>query len=391
MFTFNAIKITSKKDFNFFVENKKQFLNTNKEALFGKYAILKKEAWNGSVKEYENFRDEYNDLIHSILIDVIANYRKFLPEKCLIVQFGSFAKRTERIFSDFDLTICYDEFKKSQYEVAEELINYSLASIFGFSIDHIHGKFQHYPELPEVYAYTEKDNHYRLIFEDGVIDYKCTETLNENLMHIKNVRDYHSMITGYEEKYKYRCDIDCLYSIDVLENTTEHDFIGDLAALEKKYDIFDGYIFDLNNFTLNDDFQVSELKKVMKHKGIVEFYIYIAMLRKKIEFSETYSMNVSSLWNNHIILSYFGKEYVCLLQKAFVEFIFFFNRIEISLNKRNIPLSTRCYEIFTKKSIDKLLAEDWGSSTSINKVIDSRNKLISIIQEGLIILKERDG
>lgn len=392
MFTFDAKKITTKKDFNFFVENKRQFLKTNKEKLFEKYSILEKGAWRGKIKDYEDFRNEYNDLVHSILIGVITNYREFLPEKCLIVQFGSFAKRTERIFSDFDLTFCYDEFKKEQYEVAEELIDYSLASIFGFSIDHVHGKFQHYPDLPEVYAYTEKDNHYRLIFDDGIIDYKCgPETLNENLMHIKNVRDYHSMIKGYEEKYKYKCDIDCLYSIDILENTTGHNFIGDLAALEKKYDIFEGYIFDLHSITLNDEFQVSELKKLMKAKGIVEFYIYIAMLRKKIRFNEKYSMDISSLWSNDTILSYFGEEYVFLLQKAFVEFIFFFNRVEISLNKRSIPLSTRCYEIFTKKSINKLFAEDWGGSTSINKVIDSRNKLISIIQEGLIILKERDG
>lgn len=391
MFTFNAKKITTKKDFDFFVENKKQFLNKNKEALFDKYLVLKKNAWNGDIKGYENFRDEYNYLVHSILIDVIANYRKFLPEKCLIVQFGSFAKRTERIFSDFDLTICYDEFKKEQYEVAEELIDFSLASIFGFSIDHIHGKFQHYPDLPEVNNYTEKDNHYKLIFEDGAIDYKCgPETLNENLMHIKNVRDYHSMITGYEEKYKYKCDIDCLYSIDILENTTGHDFIGDLTILEKKYDICDGYIFDLKDFTLSDQFQVSELKKILKAKGVVEFYIYIAMLRKKIGFCKTYSMSVSNLWDNHIILSFFGKEYVYLLQQAFVEFMFFFNRIEITLNKRNIPLSTRCYDLFTQESINKLLAEDWGRATNIKKVIDARNKLISAIKDGLFILKERN-
>ena len=391
MFIFNATKITTKKEFDSFVNDQKQFLEEKKDSLFRKYEILDKSAWTGDIDNYQKFRDEYNNLVHNILINVIAKYRHFLPERCLIVEFGSFAKRTERIFSDFDFTICYDEPKTEQYEVAEELIDFSLASIFGYSIDKIHGKFQHYPDMPEVYSYTEEDNNYRLIFDDGVIDYKCgPETLNENLMHIKNVRDYHSMITGYEEKYKYKCDIDCLYSKVIIENTTEHDFIGDLAALEEQYDICEGYVFDLSPYILKKQFQVSEIKKLLKVKGIVEFYIFISMLRKKIGFSSsTYSMDISQLWTNNIILSVFGAEYVSQLQKTFTEFMFFFNRIEISLNKRDIPLSTRCYDEFTLTSMNELLAEDWGSSTDIGMVVEARNKFALSIQEGLDILKER--
>lgn len=320
---------------------------------------------------------------------MITKYRRFLPEKCLIVEFGSFAKRTERIFSDFDFTICYDEPKTEQYEVAEELIDYALASIFDCSIDKIHGKFQHYPDMPEMHIYTENDNHYRLVFEDGVIDYKCgPETLNENLVHIKNVRDYHSMIAGYEEKYKFKCDIDCLYSKVIIENTTEHDLVGDLAALEKKYDICDEYIFKLSPYVLKENFQISEIKKLLKVEGVVEFYIFISMLRKKVCFNSTYSMDISQLWTNSIIISAFGEEYVSQLQQAFTEFIFYFNRIEISLNKHDIPLSTRCYRKFTIASINELLAEDWGSSTDIGTVVDARNKLTSSIQVGLSILKK---
>lgn len=390
MFIFNAKKITTKKDFYFFVNCQNKLLKENKEILFKKYGILCKSAWNGDVGNYQKFRDEYKNLVHSILINVIAKYRRFLPEKCLIVEFGSFAKRTERIFSDFDFTICYDEQKTEKYEVAEELIDYSLASIFESSIDKIHGKFQHYPDMPEVYVYTEEDNHYRLVFEDGIIDYKCgPETLNENLMHIKNVRDYHSMITGYEEKYKYKCDIDCLYSKVIIENTTEHDLVGDLAALEEKYDICDGYIFKLSPYVLKEQFQISEIKKLLKVEGVVEFYIFISMLRKKIGFNSTYSMDISQLWTNNVIILAFGEEYISQLQQAFTEFIFFFNRIEVSLNKRDIPLSTRCYDEFTLVSINEMLAEDWGSSTDIGMVVGARNKLTSSIQVGLHILKER--
>lgn len=390
MFLFNAEKITTKNDFDFFVGEQNKFLNKTKGVLFRKYGVLCKGDWIGDVENYQKFRDEYKNLVHGILINVISEYRRFLPEKCLIVEFGSFAKGTERIFSDFDFTICYDEPKTEQYEVAEELIDYSLASIFEISVDKIHGKFQHYPDMPEMYIYTEEDNRYRLIFEDGIIDYKCgPETLNENLMHIKNVRDYQSMITGYEEKYKYKCNIDCLYSKVIIENTTEHDLFGDLAALEEKYDICDGYIFKLSPYIQKGRFQISEIKKLLKADGVVEFYIFISMLRKKVGFNSTYSMDISTLWTNNIILSTFGEEYVSRLRQAFTEFIFFFNRIEVSLNKRDIPLSTRCYDEFTLASINVMLAEDWGTSTDLGMVVGARNKLASSIQAGLSILKER--
>jgi predicted nucleotidyltransferase len=390
MFIFNASNITNKKDFAFFVEKKMAFFKQKKDELFEEYSILKNNHWDDDVEKYEKFRSEYSEIIYGILTDVIEHYRRFLPEKCLIAEFGSFAKRTERIFSDFDFTICYDEPKTEQYEVAEELIDYSLASIFGISIDHIHGKFQHYPDMPEVHVYSEKDNHYRLVFKDGDIDYKCgPETLNENLMHIKNVRDYQSMIAGYEEKYIYKCNIDCLYSIRILENTTEHDFLGDLTLLEQRYDICDGYMFDLSPYELKQTFQISEIKQVLKAKGVVEFYIFIAVLRKKIGFCSIYSMSMSDLWVNKIMLSFFGSEYVGKLKKAFVEFVFYFNRIELSLNKRGIPLSTRCYTSFTMMSINELLSEDWGGTTDIEIIIGARNGLASIVQEGLCLLQER--
>jgi len=387
MFIFDASNITKKNDFDLFVETQKRSFEREKQELFDKYLILGKFCWDGDLKKYDSFRDEYAGIIDGILTDSIYKYRRFLPEKCLIAEFGSFAKRTERVLSDLDFTICYDEPKTEQYEVAEVLIDYTLASILGLSIDHIHGKFQHYPDMPETRLYSEEDNHYRLIFQDGFIDFNCgPETLCENLMHIKNVRDYRSMIAGYEEKYIYKCNIDCLYSIRILENSTEHDFLGDLSALEQKYDICDGYVFSLDAYELKDSFQVSEIKQVLKSKGVVEFYIFIALLRKKLGFCSGYSMNISELWSNKVLLEFFGAEYIVELKQSFLEFIFYFNRIELSLNKRGIPLSTRCYEIFTLASINELLSQDWGGTTDIEVIIGSRNRLVSIVQQGLFNL-----
>lgn len=389
MFIFDASDIIEKKDFDFFVEGKRIFFEQRKEELFKKYSILERSHWDGNIEKYDNFRDEYNEMIHCILVDVIDKYRRHFPKNCLIAEFGSFAKRTERIYSDFDFTICYDEPKTEKHEVAEVLVDYSLASIFGYSIDHIHGKFQHYPDMPEVRLFSEKDNHYRLIFLDGIIDYKCgPETLAENLMHIKNVRDYQSMMAGYEEKYIYKCNIDCLYSIRIIENTTVHDFLGDLAALEKRYDICEGYVFGLEPYELKDVFQISEIKQVLKSRGLVEFYIFIASLRKKLGFHDRYSIEISELWSNKVLIMFFGREYVDALKKAFVEFIFYFNRIELSLNKRGIPLSTRCYKVFTLPSINNLLTQDWGGATDIGVIIDSRNRLASIVQQGLLYFQQ---
>ncbi|PUE11252.1 hypothetical protein B9Z51_02780 [Limnohabitans sp. T6-5] len=390
MFVFDAQNITTKKNFDLFVEAKMSYFKQRKDDLFKKYSTLEKSCWDGDFEKYESFRYEYSEIIYGIMLDAISKYRSYLPDKCLIAEFGSFAKRTERIFSDLDFTICYDEPKTEQYEVAEVLIDYTLASILGFSIDHIHGKFQHYPDMPEIHLYSDKDNHYRLVFQDGSIDYKCgPETLIENLIHIKNVRDYQSMITGYEEKYIYKCNIDCLYSIKILENSTKHDFLGDLSALEQKYDICDGYVFDLDPYELKNSFQVSEIKQVLKSKGVVEFYIFIASLRKKLNFSDSYSMNISELWSNKVLLEFFGTAYIVELKKSFLEFIFYFNRIEFSLNRRSIPLSTRCYEVFTLISINELLAQDWGRTTDVEAIIESRNKLTSIVQQGLFHLRNQ--
>lgn len=388
MFIFDASNIILKKDFDLFVEREKNILESRKDRLFKKYNVLDKAPWDKDISSFEQFRDKYNELVHYILLNTIRYYREFLPEKCLIVEFGSFVKRTERLLSDFDFTICYDTPKTEQYEVAEQLINYTLASIFEYRIDQIHGKFQHYPDMPELSVYTEKDNSYKLIFKDGEINYKCgPETLHENLMNIKNVRDYKSMITGYEEKYIHKCNIDCLYSIRIIENSTDHDFIADLELLEQKYDICDGYQFDLTTYELGDQCQVSEIKRILK-KSIVEFYIFISMLRKKINFCSSYSMNISELWSNSIILSFFGQDYITQLRLYFLEFIFFFNRIELSLKKRDISLSTRCYINFTLNGMNNLLFEDWGDTTTIEQIMDVRNKFIAAIKKGLSFLED---
>lgn len=384
MIIFDARKIVSFEDFDDFLKNQTLFFNEEKQKLFNKYSILKPVDWDEDIEKYQLFRNEYRELIQKVIKTVISHYRSNLPQKCLIYEFGSFTKHTERILSDIDLTICYDEPKTLEYECIEELINYTIASILGYSIDHVHGKFQHYPNIPEFEKISEEQNQYKIVFNNKEIDYKCgPETFGENLMNIKNVRDYKSLITGYEEKYQKEKNIDCLYSIDILENTTNHDFLFDLSELENKNDICNNYSFNLQLSKLDYTFSISELKKILKHHGVVEFYIFISKLRKQLSFNNRYSMNMENIWENPILSKTFGNDFMKKMKKTFTTFIFYWNRIELSLHKRGIALSTRCYKRFTINEINKLLNNDWGNGTNIDSILSAKNNLTKIIQEGL--------
>ena len=392
MFTFDAKNIITKKDYCEFIEAEKINFETQKNILFQSYDIASKVSWSDECDEYEKFRNDYNDLVHAVLINAIYKFRSFLPKKCLIKEFGSFVKGTERILSDFDFTICYDEPKVEKHEVAEELIDYSLAAIFNYRIDQIHGKFQHYPPMPEVLRYTEEDNNYRILFEDGHIDYKCgPETLHENLMHIKNVRDYASMMEGYQEKYDNKCDIDCLYSIRIIENTTEHDLIRDLAKMEMDNNIFEGYEFNYIEYEPQNKYVISNLKKMLKEKGITEFYIYLSYLRNRIKFNNSYSMNLNDFWQNKIAIDFFGEKYISALKSCYLEFLFYFNRLELSLNDLNVSLSTKNYDSITGEELNAILNSDWGMDTTIEAVINSRNKLSKNIEVGLIMVADKNA
>ena len=384
MIIFDARAIVSYHDFNSFINEKQNIFESQKNKLFEHYGILQPVSFDGSIDKYQKFRTEYRTLVQCMLKEAVSYYRNYLPGELLIVEFGSFAKNTERVLSDVDFTICYDVPKMKEYECTEELIDYSLAKVLGLAIDQVHGKFQHYPEIFSSDTSIETDNHFRLIFDECEVDYSCQEgTLVERLTNILNVRDYNSMMIGYEEKYKLKCNIDCLYSIEILENTTAHDFLSDLSRLEEKYDIFEGYQYKLNDSKLEETFSISDVKNILKHEGIVEFYTFTAKLRKIAHLSDSYSMNMDMIWNNEPLTYLFGMEYLTRLKEAFVSFIFYWNRLELSLHSRGIALSTRCYKKFSFDEMNQILNSDWEKTTNIETVISSKNKLTQMIQEGL--------
>lgn len=382
MIIFDVSKIITYSDFNEFVQTEKQYFLAQKKALFYKYQIDSPVEWDNDIKIYTNFRNEYRNLIQSILKKTIGFYRKYLPEKCLIAQFGSLAKKTDRVLSDIDFTICYDVPKTQTYECAEELIDYSLSKIFEISIDHIHGKFQHYPEMKEIKNI--KEDCYRIQFENKFEEYRCgPETFHENLMNIKNVRDYNSLMQGYYNIYKSHNNFGCLFSMIIIENSTNHNFIEDLIKLESENNICEGYEFVLEDYVLQLSFKISEIKKLLKKYTMVQFYFFLVKLRKVIKMSDSYSMNIDEIWEREEFQKFYGDNYCQNLRSTFISLLFYWNRLELSLDKRKIALSTRCYNETTGKEINRILIEDWGNSFKLNQLISVRNDLVDLIREGL--------
>ena len=97
-------------------------------------------------------------------------------------------------------------------------------------------------------------------------------------------------------------------------------------------------------------------------------------------------MNIEMIWENKLLEQFLGKEYICALHSAFITFIFFWNRIEVTLKKVGIPLSTRCYKLFSISEINQLLESDWGNNTKIENIIESKNELINLVEKGMNLL-----
>lgn len=388
MFVFDCTSICSYNEYIVFITNIKRDFDQNKSQLFYDYGILESAIFNSGERYFE-FRKKYRDLRQSLIKKVLNKFRLFLPSKCLIYEFGSLTKQTDRIESDTDLTICYDDEKKDIFECVEELINYSIVYVFEQSIDHVHGKFQHYPISHEYDHLTEDNNLYKLVFNDGTIEYKCgPETLCENIMSIKNVRDYNSLIDGYREKYTLKCNIDCLYSIVILENTTSHDFIEDLSVLEQQNNIFSSYKYSFKKYYINKEVEISYLKLAFKNT-IVDLYIMFAYLRKKANWVDQYSMTMEKIFKSEILQSILGVEFINELKILFVKMVFYWDKLELVLKKNKIPLSSRCHLIMHKEQINDLLFSQYGEKQLMDTILDSINDLSLIVQRGWKLIKNK--
>lgn len=381
MFVFDCTKIIGYNEYRDFLASIGSEFDSTKRSLFRRYSITG-GAPEFDTEAYDVFRHQYRNLRQDVIRKVLAQFRRFLPRECLIYEFGSLAKFTDRIESDIDLTICYDAQKLDVYECAEELIDYTIATVFQQSIDNIHGKFQHYPMNCRHDALTEADNLYVLQFDREVIEYKCgPETLHENLMHIKNMRDYRLLLDGYKEKYALRCNIDCLYSIIVLENTTRHDFIGDLATLEATNDIFDRYHYVEHLYAFSSVVEISYVKRALKDT-VVAMYTMIAYLRKRANWLHHYSMTMDDVFQSVALGGLFGDSYFARLRQCLLLLLFYWDKIELMLKQKGIRLSTRCHMMFPRQELDAMLYHEYHMQGMMKDTECAINSLNGLISEG---------
>lgn len=116
MFIFDVTKIISYSEYSDFISSIKSKFDSEKRILFDNYNVTNNALWNNNVeKNYIVFRNKYRNLRQKVISDVLNKFRNFLPKRCLIYEFGSLTKFTDRIESDTDLTICYDEKKKMTF------------------------------------------------------------------------------------------------------------------------------------------------------------------------------------------------------------------------------------------------------------------------------------
>lgn len=383
MFIFPVSEIISYDEYTRFLSRVKSGFDEKKRKLFDAWHITSQARWeNDTEEDYIAFRDQYRILRQDVISQVLKQFRPCLPQHCLIYEFGSLVKQTDRIESDIDLTICYDEKKLQVYESVEELIDYSIVSVFESPIDHIHGKFQHYPICHDYDRLTEADNRYRLEFADGAIEYQCDpEALAENIMNIKNVRDYPSLLAGYREKYELQCNIDCLYSIRILENTTGHNFLGDLAILEAENDIFSAYRHVPRAYSLEWDVEIAWVKSALKDT-VVAMYIMIAFLRKRLPWLEEYSMTMENVFHSGVLKGLLGEEYIRGLRTSLVKMIFYWDKLELVLKEKGVMLSTRCHRVYSRRELDALMEQAYGERDMMDKLMGSIQGLNEMITEG---------
>ena len=100
MFVFDVSSFISYKEYTDFIANLKSKFDEKRNSLFEIYNITNSAVWNNRPDEYTEFRDKYRELRQDVINEIIKKFRKFLPNNCLIYEFGSLTKFTDRIESD---------------------------------------------------------------------------------------------------------------------------------------------------------------------------------------------------------------------------------------------------------------------------------------------------
>ncbi len=393
MFIFDARKIISFDQFNSFINDVKSKFSKKKKEVLRRFNILGPSEWNGEVDYYQNFRKEYRKCIMEMFESVISFYKPYLPINHLILLEGSYGRDSDRIYSDIDYTLIYDEEKNDYFCCVEELINLSLALICEISRDKVHSIFTYVPSAIEEKNYLEAENSFQMVFSsDKVIEYCCRKnTIPDVVSNMLSVRDYDSFLRYLETEMKDKNYTEWLYSFKIVENTSEHDFENDLYKLEIKYGYLTYHSISPCKNTLDSEFTIAALKKNIKYEVLDRLYLFISYIRKinQVYTKQFEFLNVEAFFNNRLIASLIGEKDYNDIRKRYVEYLFLMNRLEISLKKRDIELSSHVYDIISISEIRDMLLNDWAMDNGLVRILSLKNELNELYNRVLLALKER--
>lgn len=391
MFLFDARDIIDYEEFNSFNYRVKKNFETKKNEIFSRFKILRKCPWNGDIDNYQLFRKEYRKCVIEMFQNVIIFYKKWLPAEHIVLLEGSYGRDSDRIFSDIDYTLIYDVEKNEHLICIEELINLSLARICNISRDRVHSIFTYLPNKDEYQVVSENGNEFKMIFESSTISYKCREnTMADVVSNILSVRDYHSFISYLETEMQINGDTEWLYSFKVISNTSHYDFQSDLFSLEEKHNNFGFSAFSIQHKLRKDtEFSIASLKQIIKYELLNAHYLFISRARKI--YQEVYKqydfINVDKFLCDEKYMNLLGKSLYCNIKAKYVEYLFYLNRLELSLFQRGIELSSHSHVNITYNWIESICCADWGENI-LNHIINLKNDLFNYYNEAMITFRK---
>lgn len=388
---FNAINIISYDEFEYVIVNIQKQFETQKKEIFYKYNIYDQIDWDKDTEKYQKFRYDFRTVVVNMFKKVINFYKKYLPNEYIILLEGSYGRDSDRIFSDIDYTLIYDVEKTDYLACIEELINLSLARICNIPRDKVHSIFTYLPSNIPQRTYTEKDNAFMMVFEDYKLEYKCRKnTIHDVMSNIFSVRSYNHFIAYLDNEMKLHPDTEWLYSFKIIENTSAHNLLNDITEMEKKYRKISFSSIQIDEHLPADIFTIAQFKKVIKYDLLDKFYLFVSRMRKIYQaiFDEYSFLNVEEFLSNNKYVKIIGKHFHENIKNLYVEYLFYLNRLEISLGNNKIELSSHNYKKVSKDWIEEIYYADWRYNNVISRLNELKQHLFAIFNQVLLNLRK---
>ncbi len=247
---------------------------------------------NYQKEEMKSLMEAHKNLILDILEKILENYDEFQDVKSMILITGSFARDTNLLYSDLDISFHYDNKYKEKFLEIEEQISYLLSEVLGFrGRDRIHGITYYLPKLDEKPISCILKNDYVLHFLDEDLHFKCREnsfdTMNNIYSATRSVADLKEYISSnflscvdWTNNFIYFKDNGCkddfckeleIKEMSLLSKWDKRKSINELEASLKHMIFFPKAC---------DEYVIKDLKNIYKNEVLANFYKLLAIIRR---------------------------------------------------------------------------------------------------------------